>query len=42
MPGIEAGRQGSSTSGQEQLFQVLRAYAIFNPEVGYCQGELPL
>lgn len=24
--------------GQEQLFQVLRAYAIFNPEVGYCQG----
>jgi hypothetical protein len=24
--------------GQSQLFNVLKAYSIFNPEVGYCQG----
>lgn len=24
--------------GQGQLFNVLRAYSVFNPEVGYCQG----
>lgn len=24
--------------GQEKLLQVLRAYAIFDPELGYCQG----
>lgn len=24
--------------GQNQLFNVLKAYSIFNPEVGYCQG----
>ncbi|CAD7963533.1 unnamed protein product [Amoebophrya sp. A120] len=24
--------------GQQQLLHVLRAYSIFNPEVGYCQG----
>lgn len=24
--------------GQQQLFNVLRAYSVFNPEVGYCQG----
>ncbi|CAD7941386.1 unnamed protein product [Amoebophrya sp. A25] len=24
--------------GQEQLLHVLRAYSLFNPEVGYCQG----
>ncbi|KAJ2632374.1 GTPase-activating protein [Coemansia sp. RSA 1290] len=25
-------------AGQEGLFSVLRAYALFDPEVGYCQG----
>ncbi|KAJ2161045.1 GTPase-activating protein [Coemansia sp. RSA 552] len=25
-------------AGQEGLFSVLRAYAMFDPEVGYCQG----
>ncbi|KAJ2839912.1 GTPase-activating protein [Coemansia erecta] len=25
-------------AGQEGLFNVLRAYALFDPEVGYCQG----
>lgn len=24
--------------GQNQLLNVLRAYSVFNPEVGYCQG----
>jgi len=24
--------------GQQQLLNVLRAYSVFNPEVGYCQG----
>mmetsp|Transcript_18991 Transcript_18991/g.54458 ORF Transcript_18991/g.54458 Transcript_18991/m.54458 type:complete len:347 (+) Transcript_18991:142-1182(+) len=24
--------------GQDSLFDVLRAYSVFNPEVGYCQG----
>lgn len=24
--------------GQDQLLHVLRAYSLFNPEVGYCQG----
>ena len=24
--------------GQQQLFNVLKAYALYNPEVGYCQG----
>jgi len=26
------------TIGQEELFNVLRAYSLFNPGVGYCQG----
>lgn len=27
-----------ASMGQERLFNVLRAYSIYNPEVGYCQG----
>lgn len=24
--------------GQENLFNVLKAYSLYDPEVGYCQG----
>lgn len=27
-----------STQGQEALFNVVKAYSIYDPEVGYCQG----
>lgn len=27
-----------TSNGREQLFNILKAYSIFNPEVGYCQG----
>ena len=26
------------SAGQKNLRQVLQAYALFNPELGYCQG----
>ena len=29
-------------SGQQDLFRVLKAYSIYKPEVGYCQGQAPL
>lgn len=25
-------------NGQEMLFDVLRAYSLYDPQVGYCQG----
>ncbi len=33
-----AGGGGAGGSGQLALFQVLKAYAAWDPEVGYCQG----
>ena len=30
--------QEVNSLGQGQLFNVLKAYSVFNPEVGYCQG----
>lgn len=27
-----------STEGQESLFNVVKAYSLYDPEVGYCQG----
>ena len=30
--------QEVNSLGQAQLFNVLKAYSVFNPEVGYCQG----
>lgn len=28
--------------GQQDLFRVLKAFSIFRPEIGYCQGQAPL
>ncbi|XP_018324927.1 TBC1 domain family member 10B [Agrilus planipennis] len=28
--------------GQQELFNVLKAYAVFNPTVGYCQAQAPV
>uniref|UniRef100_U5EQ40 Putative ypt/rab gtpase activating protein n=1 Tax=Corethrella appendiculata TaxID=1370023 RepID=U5EQ40_9DIPT len=28
--------------GQKELFNVLKAYSIFNPKVGYCQAQAPI
>ncbi|XP_075219488.1 TBC1 domain family member whacked [Lycorma delicatula] len=28
--------------GQQDLFNVLKAYSVLNPEVGYCQAQAPL
>lgn len=28
--------------GQRQLFQVLKAYSILSPRVGYCQAQAPV
>lgn len=34
-PGTE---QFNNVAGQQQLRRVLRAYAAYDPDVGYCQG----
>lgn len=28
--------------GQKELFNVLKAYSLFNPTVGYCQAQAPI
>jgi TBC1 domain family member 10 len=28
--------------GQKELYNVLKAYSIFNPKVGYCQAQAPI
>lgn len=28
--------------GQKELFNVLKAYSILNPKVGYCQAQAPI
>lgn len=28
--------------GQQELFQILKAYSIYNPKVGYCQAQAPI
>lgn len=28
--------------GQKELFNVLKAYSVLNPKVGYCQAQAPI
>lgn len=28
--------------GQKELFNVLKAYSLLNPKVGYCQAQAPI
>ena len=29
-------------NGQQDLFRVLKAWVLYNPRVGYCQGQAPV
>ena len=29
-------------SGKQDLFRVLKAWAVYRPNVGYCQGQAPI
>ena len=29
-------------TGKHDLFRVLKAWVIYNPHVGYCQGQAPV
>ena len=32
----------SKGNGQQDLFRVLKAWVLYNPHVGYCQGQAPV
>lgn len=37
-PAHEFFKEGGGGKGQEALFRISKAYAVYDTEVGYCQG----
>ena len=33
---------GKSGNGKQDLYRVLKAWVLYRPEIGYCQGQAPV